>query len=323
MASVAISASIVMNAISHSGLGGAEGGVVISAEPREVVVTVMVVLAPALTDVGLNDALAPVGRPLAVKAMEPGNAPPTVAVAIVKLPDWPALTVCVAVVGDTPKSVMVNVSEFDVPPPGVGFTTVIAAVPAAAMSAAVIAAVNCVALTNVVVRGLPFHCATELLMKLVPFRVNVNAAPPALVDVGAIEVSVGTGFAALIVKVSGFDVVPIMPCGCARANTTVGVNTFTGTVPAVRMSAAVIAAVSCVAFTNVVVRLLPFHCTTEVLKKLLPFTVNVNAAPPAMAEFGTRVVSAGTGVVTVKPALFDVPPPGVGVKTVIEIIAAV
>ena len=76
-------------------------------------------------------------------------------------------------------------------------------------------------------------------------------------------------------------------------------NTFTEDVPTVAISAAVIAAVNCVALTKVVVRLLPFHCTTEVLMKLLPVTVSVNAAPPAIAEFGVRVVIAGTGVVMV------------------------
>jgi hypothetical protein len=61
--------------------------VVICASPRGVVVTVIVVLAPAVTDDGLNDALAPVGSPLAVNVTVPGNAPPTVAVAIVKFAD--------------------------------------------------------------------------------------------------------------------------------------------------------------------------------------------------------------------------------------------
>ncbi len=122
------------------------------------------------------------------------------------------------VVGVTEKSVIVNVSAFDVPPPGVGFTTVTAAVPAAATSAAVMAAVNCVALTNVVVRALPFHCTADVLMKFVPFTVSVNAAPPTGPMAGASEVSVGTGFDAVIVNVSAFDVVPVMPSGSIRPN---------------------------------------------------------------------------------------------------------
>ena len=75
------------------------------------------------------------------------------------------------------------------------------------------------------------------------------------------------------------------------------------------------AAVNCVALTNVVVRLPPFHCTIALFSKLLPFTVNVNAAPPAIAEFGTSVDSTATGVVTLKKNVFDVPPPGAGFTT--------
>jgi hypothetical protein len=128
--------------IGRAGLFGFDGGVVICANPRALVVTVIVVLVPAVTDAGLNDALAPVGSPLAVNVTVPGNAPPTVAVAIVKFAELPAVTVCEVVVALTLKSVIVNVSELEVPPPGVGFTTVIAAVPELAISAAVIAAVS-------------------------------------------------------------------------------------------------------------------------------------------------------------------------------------
>jgi hypothetical protein len=220
----------------------------------------------------------------------------------------------------TLKSVIVSVNEFDVPPPGVGFTTVIAAVPELAMSAAVIAAVNCVALTNVVVRALPFHCAVDPLMKLVPVNVIVNAAPPAPVDVGEIEVSVGTGFDALIVKVSEFEVVPTgSPCRRAFAppETSDGLKTTTDAVPTLAISVAGTAAVNCVALTKVVVRFAPFHCTIAVFSKLLPFTVSVNAGPPAIAEFGASEESVGTAVVTLKKTWLDVPPPGAGFTTVI------
>lgn len=49
--------------------------------------------------------------------------------------------------------------------------------------------------------------------------------------------------------------------------------------------------------------------------KLLPFTVMLNAAPPAIAEFGMIVLSAGIGVVTLNCNGFDVPPPGAGLVT--------
>lgn len=149
------------------------------------------------------------------------------------------------VAAPTLKSVTVKLTELEVPPPGVGFTTVTAAVPAFAISAAVIAAVSCVALTKVVVRALPFHCATELLMKFVPVSVSVNAAPPTPVEAGAIEVSVGTGFAAVIVNVNAFEVVPDRTLnGLTMPGTTVGVNTVTDALPAAAMSDAGIAAVN-------------------------------------------------------------------------------
>ncbi len=132
LASAVISVSNSANVNIHIGraeLFGVDGGTVICANPRAVVVTVIVVGLPAVTDDGLNDALAPVGNPLAVNVTVPGKAPPTVAVAIVKFAELPAVTVCEVVVALTLKSVIVNVNEFDVPPPGVGFTTVIAAVP--------------------------------------------------------------------------------------------------------------------------------------------------------------------------------------------------
>ena len=54
-----------------------------------------------------------------------------------------------------------NVTELDVPPPGVGLKTVTAAVPVAVMSLARIWAWSCVLLTKVVVRSLAFHRTTE------------------------------------------------------------------------------------------------------------------------------------------------------------------
>lgn len=51
--------------------------------------------------------------------------------------------------------------------------------------------------------------------------------------------------------------------------------------------------------TNVVVRALPFHCTTDVPTKLFPFKVNVNAPDPALTIFGDTDVSAGSGFVPV------------------------
>ena len=92
-----------------------------------------------------------------------------------------------------------NVCEFDVPPPGPGFTTVIDAVPALAMREVGTAAVSCVEETNVVVREAPFQRTVEVETNLVPFTVRVKPVLPAATQFGLIEVVVGTGL--LIVKV--------------------------------------------------------------------------------------------------------------------------
>jgi hypothetical protein len=62
------------------------------------------------------------------------------------------------------------------------------------------------------------------------------------------------------------------------------------------MSAARIDAVTWVALTYVVVRFVPFHLTTEPEMKLVPFTVRVKAAPPAVADEGLRLVVVGMGL---------------------------
>jgi len=179
---------------------------------------------------------------------------------------------------------MVNVCGFEVPPPGVGFTTVTDAVPAVATFAAGTMAVSCAEETNVVVRAEPFQFTFEVETKLVPFTVNVNPPLPAVVELGLIEVVVGTGL--LIVNVCGLDVPP----------PGVGFTTVTDAVPAVATFAAGTIAVSCVAETNVVVRAEPFQFTFELEMKLVPFTVKVNWALPAMVELGLIEVVVGTGL---------------------------
>jgi len=91
---------------------------------------------------------------------------------------------------------IVNVCALEVPPPGGGFLTVTAAVPAVATFAAGTIAVSSVAETNVVVNADPFQLTVELAMKLVPFTVKVNCGDPAKQELGLIDVVVGTGFAA-------------------------------------------------------------------------------------------------------------------------------
>ena len=100
----------------------------------------------------------------------------------------------------TGAALIVNVCALDVPPPGLGFTTVIDAVPAVATREAGTVAVSCVEETKLVARGAPFQFTVELETKLVPFTVKMKSALPAVVQVGLIEVVVGTGL--LIVRVS-------------------------------------------------------------------------------------------------------------------------
>src|SRR5438552_1720837 len=174
------------------------------------------------------------------------------------------------------------------------------------MSEAEIAAWSWVALPDVVVGSAPFQRTTDEPMKLLPVTLSVNAAPPATTVLGDREVSVGLGFGAVIVNVCGLDVPP----------PGAGVNTVTEAVPAVAMSAVVICAVSCVLLPNVVARWLPFHCTMDELMKFVPVAVRVNPAPPATALLGEIELSVGTRLLIVNVSALDVPPPGVGLKTV-------
>jgi hypothetical protein len=143
--------------------------------------------------------------------------------------------------------VTVNVCAFDVPPPGVGFTTVTLEVPTVVTSAAVIIAVSVELETKVVARDEPFHSTTEPDTKFVPLTVRVKSELPAEVEVGFSESLVGTGL--LIVNVSTFEVPP----------PGVGFTTVTGRLPPVARSEARIFAVSVVLEMKLVVRLKPSH----------------------------------------------------------------
>jgi len=176
-----------------------------------------------------------------------------------------------------------------VPPPA-GFVTETLTVPAVAMSVAGIVATIWVLVTDEgVIAGLVPKLIVAPVMKPVPVRLNVKAAPPTAAEFGAKEVSVGPE-AALIVN----DRLPDVPPPGA------GFVTVTVAVPAVAISVAVIAAVNCVALTNVVVLAAPLNFTTEVDSKPVPFTVRVKAAPPAVALVGEREVAVGAGLLMVK-----------------------
>src|SRR5690242_7699983 len=76
-------------------------------------------------------------------------------------------------------------------------------------------------------------------------------------------------------------------------DTAASLRTATDAWPALAMSLAGMAAVSCVALTNVVGRLSPFHVTMLPATKLLPVAVSVNPGPPGAAEFGESAVRVG------------------------------
>jgi hypothetical protein len=128
----------------------------------------------------------------------------------------------------------------EVPPPGAGLNTVTLTVPVDVISAAEIAVVNLPLFTNVVGRVEPFHCTAELDIKLEPFSVSVKDEPPTVVELGAMDVRLGTGLggggAAAIVKVW---VLEVPPPGA-------GLNTVMAAVPDETMSPARVAAVSVV-----------------------------------------------------------------------------
>ena len=97
-----------------------------------------------------------------------------------------------------PGGLMVKVRLPDVPPPGVGFCTATAAVPAEVRSDAGICAT-----------WLPFHTTCEVERKSVPVTVSSNAAPPTAPPGGEIEVTVGVGLGGgVMVKVSAPDMPP-------------------------------------------------------------------------------------------------------------------
>jgi hypothetical protein len=184
-----------------------------------------------------------------------------------------------------------------------------------ATSAAEIAALSPVVPTNVVVRGLPFQFTIEHGTKLPPFvlvpsTVSMNAALPVLPLFAGTSVAItGTGsgvVGAVMVKGDDKDVV-------------VELDTVTFTAPGKAVSVAVIAAVSCVALTNVVGRGEPFQFTTRPFTKFVPFTISVMPAGLHAGVDGSNIVDSKTDVIvgaTIENEIaFDVVPPVAGVET--------
>ena len=149
-----------------------------------------------------------------------------------------------------------KVNEFDVPPPGAGLMTVTLAVPAVAMSPAGMAAVSSEVLTKVVLRLEPFHRTVDSFTKFEPWTERVKEELPAVAEDGLSRAIVGSGL--LMVKVTSFEVRLSLPLPSLS-----GLVTVTRAVPAMAISLAAMAAVSCVLLTKVVGRLAPFQFTCE------------------------------------------------------------
>jgi hypothetical protein len=96
-----------------------------------------------------------------------------------------------------------------------------------------------------------------------------------------------------------------------------GLATDMPKMPAVFVSPAGSTAVNLMVVTKVVVRSEPSNCTLDPLTKFVPFTVSVTAPLPAVTEMGLMLSSVGVGFTTPKSEEFEVPPPGVGLTTVI------
>ena len=278
-------------AAGHAGNDGGKSGPCCSngfrrsAEPvRAVVVTVIMVLVPGVTEVGLNFAAAPVGSPVTVNVTGFVRVPPTVAVEIANAAGWPAATVCVGVGLETAKSAIVSVRAAEVPPPGNGLNTVTKMAPPVARSPAGTKAVTCVALTIVVASATPFHSTTVPAKKFVPVSVSVKAALPAFAVVGESRPKVGNG--SLIVNVIAADAPP----------PGAGFNTVSAAVPPAAMSMAGTTAVSCVPLTTVVASATPFHSTIVPATKFVPVSVSVKPAPPAVAVVGESIARTGCGL---------------------------
>lgn len=177
-------------------------------------------------------------------------------------------------------------AELDTPPPGPGFTAVMASIPALARSPCVSATLTEVALTYVVGRVAPFTNTVVPATNPVPVTATVALGAPTCTVEGTNAVTVGDGF----VTING-AVPEAPPPGC-------GLLTFISSVPAVVRSVAGSDTVSWVSLTYVVVRGLPFTVVTTPETKFVPVIVTFVLAEPISVAAGARVVTVGIGLST-------------------------
>jgi hypothetical protein len=183
-------------------------------------------------------------------------------------------------------------------------------VAAEARSPAVIAAVSVEPPTKVVARLEPFHWTVEPLTKPAPNTLSTKPGPWTMAASGETAEMEGAGLLAM--KVAVLDGPPPGP----------GLKTVTDDSAAEAMSLAAMKAVRLEPLTKVVARLEPFHCTVELLTKLAPNTLKAKPDPPTVTELGERAATAGAGLSTAKLTPLDSPPPGPGLNTATDEIAA-
>jgi len=158
----------------------------------------------------------------------------------------------------------------------------------------------------VVERVAPFHCTCDAATNPLPVTVRVSALDPTPAEAGRIDAITGRGFGVTENEIPA----EVPPPG-------VGLTIVMVSEPVAVRSEAGIAAVNCVALTNVVARFDPLHCTCDPATNPLPFNVSVKALELIAAEGGWMALNTGTGLaVMVKETPPAVPPPGSGFATV-------
>src|SRR5579864_6734267 len=130
--------------------------------------------------------------------------------------------------------------------------------------------------------------------------VNACAALPGESDVGEREVIAGTGL-----LTTRFTAVEDPPPGVALV-------TITAKLPIAAKSATLSWIVSFPVLTNVAAWATALYVTVEAGTKPEPLTARVCAALPTVSEAGEREVIAGTGLLTIRFAAGEEPPPGAG-----------
>jgi hypothetical protein len=160
-----------------------------------------------------------------------------------------------------------------------------------------------VALTKVVVRGAPFHSTTEFVSKPVPINVIVAACPDGTIC-GDIEVRTGVG----LVTLNGSAAL-VPPPGA-------GFCTVTALAELLASAEAGSVAFNSVALTHNVANAEPFQATLDEGTKPVPVRSSVCVPDPATTLAGLTAAITGGGLLIVKLAAAELPPPGAGLKTV-------